>query len=294
MRSGEERQLKITSKNLPYVNKGAQWNDPNNKALVLLQAYFDRKALNVDLKQDQNVVVEGAIKLLQAVVDVVATNHWLKPAIEAMEVSQMVTQGIWKKDDALKQIPWFTDEIVKKAKSKGVGSPFDILELEDDVRGEILSEYGDESVEMAEIAAFCNAFPTVEVGVSVVDADEITAGDPFRVTVKLQREVDEDDMEEDEVLGKVVSKRFPKEKMESWWVVLGDEERNKLYTVKRTGLAGEVSLNLDSYAPEEVGEHELKLFLICDSYMGVDQEFTIKIVVGEGGGEDSEEDSGSD
>ncbi|GMI03497.1 hypothetical protein TrVE_jg11861 [Triparma verrucosa] len=292
MRSGEERQLKIACKNLPYINKSAQWNDPNNKALVLLQAYFDRKALNVDLKQDQNVVVEGAVKLLQAVVDVVATNHWLKPAIEAMEVSQMVTQGVWKKDDALKQIPWFTDEIIKKARAKGVTSPFDILELEDDVRGEILSDYGDESTEMAEIAAFCNSFPTIEVGLSVVDADEITAGDPFRVSVKLQREVDEDDMEEDEVLGKVVSKRFPSEdKMESWWLVLGDEEKNKLYTVKRTSLAEAATLNLDSYAPEEVGEHELKLFLICDSYMGVDQEFVVKINVQEGGDSDEEEDS---
>ncbi|GMH57881.1 hypothetical protein TrST_g5896 [Triparma strigata] len=209
-----------------------------------------------------------------------------------MEVSQMVTQGVWKKDDALKQIPWFTDEIIKKARAKGVTSPFDILELEDDVRGEILSDYGDESTEMAEIAAFCNSFPTIEVGLSVVDADEITAGDPFRVSVKLQREVDEDDMEEDEVLGKVVSKRFPSEdKMESWWLVLGDEEKNKLYTVKRTSLAEAATLNLDSYAPEEVGEHELKLFLICDSYMGVDQEFVVKINVQEGGDSDEEEDS---
>ena len=56
----------------------ARRSDPNNKALTLLQSYFERKPLGVDLKQDQDVVVEGAVKILQAIVDVVATNHWLK------------------------------------------------------------------------------------------------------------------------------------------------------------------------------------------------------------------------
>ena len=65
MRSGEEKQLKILSRGLPYLNKDARWSDPNNKALILLQSYFERKTLGVDLKQDQDLVVKSAVKILQ-------------------------------------------------------------------------------------------------------------------------------------------------------------------------------------------------------------------------------------
>ena len=203
----------------------------------------------------------------------------------------MITQGVWKKDDQLKQIPWFTDEIIKKARDRGVQSPFDILELEDDIRGEILDKYGDDSKEMSEIAAFCNSFPTVEVGFEIVDEDDITAGDPFRVSVRLAREVDEDEDEDEDEIGKVVSKTFPKDKVESWWLVLGDPVNNRLYTVKRTTLAETASLNLDSYAPEDPGEYGLKLYLMSDSYLGVDQEFDVKIsvAVGEDGSDDDDD-----
>jgi len=297
MRQGEDKALKILSRGLPYIGKDVVWNDPNGKALVLLQAHFDRKRMNVDLKQDCDVVVEGAVKLIQACVDVIATGYHLKAAVEAMEVSQMVVQGMWRKDDVLKQIPHFTDAIVSRARAKGVTSPFDILEVEDDVRGGILSDYGDESVEMSEIAAFCNSFPSVECGFEVVDKDDITNGDPFRVSVKLQRDADEEDEEdeeeeeeEEEEKGVVVSKRFPTKKLESWWVCLGDPKTNKLYAVKRTQIGDSAKVNLDAFAPEEVGEYDLKLYVICDSYIGVDQEFDVNIKVEEGEEESEEED----
>ena len=294
MRQGEDKSLKILSRGLPYIPKGTTWNDPNTKALVLLQAHFERKAVSVDFKRDLDAVLEGSIKLIQAMVDVTATNYYLKAALEAMEVSQMVVQGMWKKDDVLKQIPHFSDDIISKAKSKGVTSPFDILELEDDVRGDILKDFSDDSIEMSEIAAFCNAFPSIEVAWEVIDSDDITSGDPFRVTVRLKREEDEEeDEDEDEEVGVVVSKAFPKKKLESWWVCLGDPKTNKLFAVKRTTLGDSAKVNLDAFAPE-VGEFDLKLYLISDSYMGVDQEFDVKIKVLEGEEEDDDDEDGDE
>ncbi|GMH49503.1 hypothetical protein TrRE_jg10995, partial [Triparma retinervis] len=295
MRQGEERTLKILSRGLPYIGKDVVWNDPNSKALVLLQAYFDRKPMNPDLKLDCDLVVSAAVKIIQACVDVIATNYHLKAAVAAMEVSQQVVQGRWKKDDVLLQIPHFTDELVKKAKARGVNSPFDVLEVEDEVREDLLSDFGEDSVEMSEIAAFCNSFPSVEVGYEVVEADDVTTGDPFRVSVKLQRDADDDEEEEeeeedgDEEKGVVVSKRFPAKKIEGYWVCLGDPKTDKLYAVKRCELRDEKKLNLDAFAPEEAGEYELKLYVISDSYQGVDQEFDVKIKVEEGEEESEEE-----
>jgi len=44
------------------------------------------------MSQDQRSVVPESVRLLQAVVDVVASSGWLSPALVAMEMSQMVVQ----------------------------------------------------------------------------------------------------------------------------------------------------------------------------------------------------------
>lgn len=38
------------------------------------------------------MIVENAMRLLQAMVDVVSSSSWLLPALAAMECSQMITQ----------------------------------------------------------------------------------------------------------------------------------------------------------------------------------------------------------
>lgn len=59
------------------------------------------------------MVLLDAVRLLQAVVDVISSNGWLKPALEAMELSQMIVQGVWSRDSYLRQIPHFTPEVIK-------------------------------------------------------------------------------------------------------------------------------------------------------------------------------------
>ncbi|CAN0015220.1 unnamed protein product, partial [Discosporangium mesarthrocarpum] len=115
-----------------------RFSDTNSKAHVLLQCHFSRTALSTDLAGDQKLVLLDAIRLLQALVDVISSNGWLKPALEAMELSQMVVQGVWAKDSYLRQIPHFSPEVVLRCEGAGVETPFDIMELEDDERDRLL------------------------------------------------------------------------------------------------------------------------------------------------------------
>jgi pre-mRNA-splicing helicase BRR2 len=293
IRYGEEKALKILATSLTHkLPEAAQYHDPNTKALILLQCHFSRKLLSPDLRVDQKLVIRDSVNLIQAVVDVVSSNGWLKPALAAMELSQMVVQGLWNKDNVLKQIPHFTDEIVQRcADFKGeepIESVFDILSLDEDVRNDIL-RLPDEK--LADVAVFCNNYPNVEVTFEIVDADEVTTGDPVRISVRLKREVDEEPEEAElEALGKVSAPLFPGEKREAWWIVVGDTATNSLYSLKRVNLQLSQKIDLEFMAPDEAGDYNLKLFCMSDSYLGCDQEYDVPLSVAAGGDDNGDSD----
>jgi len=75
---------------------------------------------------------------------------------------------------------------------------------------------------------------------------------------------------------------FPKPRTSGWWLVLGLGE--ELFALKRVAAppsarAPPLKTELQLCAPEDVGTHEYQLYLISDSYIGLDQQMTINIVV---------------
>ena len=56
-----------------------------------------------------------------------------------MDLSQMVVQAIWEEKEAvLRQIPWFGDEVIGRCKEVGVESVYDLMDMEDGKRLEVL------------------------------------------------------------------------------------------------------------------------------------------------------------
>lgn len=237
IRQGEDQQLKKIANHIPNpVPDQARWEDPSTKTLVLLQTHFSRYTLTSDLSADLSTILTDAIKLLQALVDVISSQGWLRPALAAMEVSQMVVQGMWDKDPVLLQIPHFDERIISelKALSKPVENVFDVIEMDDDLRNEILKM---PTSKLSDVAMFCNAYPNIEVNYEL-ESDEVECADSVVLKVKLNREVD-DDVESIDTssLGKVVSPRYPVAKREGWWLVVGDATNNSLLSIKRIALA---------------------------------------------------------
>eukprot|EP00594_Rhizosolenia_setigera_P016961 CAMPEP_0178953786 /NCGR_PEP_ID=MMETSP0789-20121207/8615_1 /TAXON_ID=3005 /ORGANISM="Rhizosolenia setigera, Strain CCMP 1694" /LENGTH=518 /DNA_ID=CAMNT_0020635089 /DNA_START=1 /DNA_END=1558 /DNA_ORIENTATION=- len=296
IRQGEERALKIIARNLFHkLPANCEFHDPNTKALILLQSHFSRKNLSTDMRLDQKEILGQAVTLIQAIVDVISSNGWLKPALAAMELSQMVLQGLWNKDHPLMQIPHFNKEIIQRCEAhdgeEPIESVVDILTLEDDVREDLLRLPQEK---MADVAVFCNNYPSVDVTFEVIDPDEVTAGDPVQILVKLEREIDEDDEEEDlSQLGTVLAPLYPKEKKEGWWVVVGDVQKNSLLSLKRVGLQLNQKVMLEFIAPEEPGDYDLTLFCMSDSYLGCDQEYEVNLSVA-AADDDSDEDGDTD
>ena len=287
--------------------------DVHAKTLVLLQCHFSRKPIPSDLRADQKLVLKDSLKLIQAIVDVISSNGWLKPALAAMELSQMVVQGLWNKDHVLKQvrirlvylskssvdashdsflqIPHFTEEIINRCLSykgeEAIETIFDILTLEEDVRNDLL-RLPDEK--MADVAVFCNNYPNIEVSFRVEDPENVATGEPVQIVVNLEREVDEDEMTEEELadLGTVSAPLYPFPKKEGWWIVVGDTSSNTLHSLKRVNLLQKQRVILEFLAPEDAGDYNLTLFCMSDSYLGCDQEYAIPLSVAVGEADSAE------
>ncbi|KAJ3224615.1 DEIH-box ATPase [Clydaea vesicula] len=286
IRHHEDTILQKIYERLPYKVGEPKFNDPHLKTNILLQAHFSRVQLPSDLEADQKSILEKIVQLIQAAVDVISSNGWLAPALSAMELCQMTVQAMWDKDSPLRQIPHLGQTIIEVLKKKKVETVFELMEMEDDDRSEALSL---STKEMADVANFCNRYPNIEIS---YDLPENTVEQGGQVVVKVQLEREEEEEEEnDKKLGSVIAPFYPKTKDEGWWIVIGDVKEKTLLAIKRTTLQKKAQLTLKFSPPEKIGKVDLIMYVMCDSYSGVDQEFNLDLTVLEGVSE-GEEDSG--
>jgi len=284
VRHREDDALQQLAMHCPQQIEDARYNDPHCKTNVLLQCHFSRRDAGREMAADLDFVLDKATRLLQATVDVISSSGWLAPALATMELSQMCVQGVWDRDSALLQLPHFGRDLAKKCTAAGIESVFDLMDMEDDERRELLSMT---PAQLADVARVCNRYPNIDLNFEVEDADEIASGDAVSVVVQLQRE----GVDEMTTVPKVHAPRFPKPKEEGWWLVIGDPKTNTLLSIKRITLQLKAKVKLDFVAPDP-GEYTYTLYLMCDSYLGCDQEYELKLSVGEA--EDDDEDGTED
>ncbi|KAJ1680235.1 Pre-mRNA splicing [Spiromyces aspiralis] len=280
---------------MPKVEEPAH-TSPRVKTHLLLQAHFSRLSLPADLATDQAWVLNRVILLLQAMVDVASSQGWLKPAISAMELSQMSVQAFWDgRDPLVKQIPHFSSpQMLERCRKAQVESVYDVMDMDDEDREELLK--GLQPAQVKDVAQYVNRYPNLEVSLNLLDTDEITAGSVATLQVSLDRELDEDDiaaMETKGVVppGPVMAPYFPRTKDEGWWIVIGDTEAQTLVAVKRVTVGKSIATKIQFQVPEKQGKATYKCFIMCDSYAGCDQEYDIEmdVLAAEESSEDEEE-----
>jgi pre-mRNA-splicing helicase BRR2 len=277
-------------------------SDTARKVLILLLSYQRRLSLSYDLVYDVAQVLRGVGKMLHATVDVLASQGWLKASLAAMELHQCLVQGMHESDSPLLQLPHLTAKHVRLLReTHGVESVVDFLQLEDEARMAFLQE-GFSTQQVSDVARFCNAYPSIEVafdlpGLESEEGNEDELVYSVRIedqtSVKVVAQITRDNIDEDEEseetlanVGKVVSQRYPQTanavKREEWWLLVGDAKQNILYGIKRFTLARRAQVKIDFELPNDLSSIDalqLKLYLMCDSYLGCDQEydFTLRL-----------------
>ena len=290
IRPGEAEIIRRVLNHSPIAMTNRKTNDPHVKTCALLQAHLSRVALPGDLARDLESILPTALRLLLAMVDVISSNGWLSPAMCAMELSQMLTQAMWDKDAGVLQLPHVTKSIALKAKDKDVESVYELLDAEDSVRGDILSDLSKR--QLSDVAKAANRYPNVDCEHKVTNASQISTSSTIDVEVNVSREWEFGDSVS--LLPPVNCSRYPIPREESWWVVVGDEKDNRLCAIKRVNLVKSSKVKLSFASPSEEGKRKYALYFMCDSYLGADLEFEFDVAVAKGEDEEEEDDDSSE
>ncbi|KAI4199430.1 MAG: hypothetical protein LQ346_002568 [Caloplaca aetnensis] len=291
IRRHEDHILRRVYDRVPVKMAQPAFESPHFKAFVLLQAHFSRMALPIDLAKDQEVILAQVLNLLSGCVDVLASEGHLN-AMSAMEMSQMIVQAMWDRDSPLKQIPHFSDEVIKAANKAGVKDIMDFMDAMDPDKPEsktLAKRLSLGNQQLSQVAAFTNdKYPDIELDFEVLEKEEITAGSPSYLQIRITRNVEEDEEPDTTVHAPF----YPQAKTENWWLVVGEEKTKSLLAIKRVTIGRRLDMKLEYVVPS-AGTHELTLYLMSDSYMGVDQDPTFTVDAAEGMDED-EDDEGSE
>lgn len=73
---------------------------------------------------------------------------------------------------------------------------------------------------------------------------------------------------------------FPKQKEEGWWLVLGDAQSGELIALRRILFQSKtLTSTLTFDIPERPGKYEYQLYFISDTYLGLDQQYSVSFEI---------------
>jgi len=282
---------------VPLTIDARNAESPHVKAFLLFQAHFGRAKLPIsDYHTDQKSAIDNSIRVIQAMVDVVANNGHLHAALRTMTLMQCMVQARWWHDDTLLQLPHLTPQMLPALAQRKIthiahlaGGTVHTQKLLTEVLRQPAHGLAEEHVE--EVLDAVRRLPLVDVRCGLTKAEDEETGDvTFTLDVELTRL---------SVLTKyVVAPRFAKQKDEQYWVVVGNEDTGELVALKRLNRLwrrGTVQLKFDwdEDWQEEVdrrrqarvrrGEDpgpakvQLQVYVVCDSYLGLDQQVAFEV-----------------
>uniref|UniRef100_A0AC35TM19 Helicase ATP-binding domain-containing protein n=1 Tax=Rhabditophanes sp. KR3021 TaxID=114890 RepID=A0AC35TM19_9BILA len=271
IRHHETKILSQLAEKLSNQLRSQKFSDPRVKTNLLLNSYLSRFNLSAELNKDIKQIVPTALRLVHGIVDVLSSNAWLHPALAAMTLSQMLTQAMYNNQSYLTQVPHCSGEMLERGKKMEVNNINDLLMMEDEDRLQLLQMT---DAQLVDVVKFCNNYPDIEVQ-HEVEKSVVEGGGEVTLSISLTRENDVNGL-----APPVVAPFYPATKKdEGWWVVIGEPSANAIHYIKKITFNKHYAGHISFEAPTE-GIHQMKMYLICDSYLGADQEFPFEITVG--------------
>ena len=266
-------------------------DSPHTKANLLLQAHMGRLPLpSTDYLTDTKSVLDNALRVMQAMIDVCAENGWLASTLRIIILLQMIVQARWDTDSGFLVLPHIEPHMLylfSQLRASCIPELLYHLKGNYEKLASVLRAELDEQ-EIEDVWAALRRMPVLDVSMSVKGQQvekspkKLSAENWIRVETGTSVSIDL-------VLRrlnrpgkegtKVFAPKYSKPKDEGWILVLGDLEKTELCALKRVGAvrgAGRHSLVM---TPVKPGRQIFTLYIMSDSYLGLDQQYDIPLLV---------------
>jgi antiviral helicase SLH1 len=248
--------------------------DPHIKTFLLLQAFMSRTDLPiVDYTQDTVTVLDQALRILQAYIDVSSELGYLNTVLMFIKLMQSLKQRFWFDDDPVSNFPG-----MDLRRLNGFNQDGDIIEIQEKKNDEKLTsltqlaEFNEKKIQnfihkvkmkSPDIKDFKYNVSKLPIGVLTVH--EQISSDSLRIELRhLNYTVNSD--------FKLLLSNFPKLQKESWFVILSDPVTRELHLIKRgnprffnkSDKKGGVSVEFD--IPASLQGKEVEVIVISDAF----------------------------
>lgn len=208
------------SRNLPYAgtNFGLPMWDPHVKAFLLLQAHMARIDLPItDYVGDQTSVLDQAIRIIQASIDVLTELGYLSSCLEMIKLLQCIKSARWSHDNPLAILPGVNPDKIKDTTPLQKVSALRKPQLDELAKKLDVPQY-----QHSKFSRAASILPNVSVR-----TENVTA---LFMTVSLKRTNPIVERE-----GRIYAPKYPKPQTEGWFVVVCNVGSDEIIAVKRAG-----------------------------------------------------------
>nr|XP_026497272.1 activating signal cointegrator 1 complex subunit 3 isoform X1 [Vanessa tameamea]XP_026497273.1 activating signal cointegrator 1 complex subunit 3 isoform X1 [Vanessa tameamea]XP_026497274.1 activating signal cointegrator 1 complex subunit 3 isoform X2 [Vanessa tameamea] len=271
----------------------------NVKAFLLLQAHLTRLTLpNTDYLTDTKSVLDQTIRIIQAMIDTSAENGWLSVCLSCQILMQCIVQARWPSDSPLTTLPHIESQHLyifshMERDSKKPCTMMNGLKVACMRNYELLAKYMRREFEEVQIEqvhrAICD-LPSLNITILVrglwFDADHEQDKKLRQPPAKGQWTPLHADQEYTLVIdmnrrggnaNNVLCPRFPRGKNEGWFLTLGSVDNGELQALKRVAAKG--TTHLTFYTPPNTGRIIYTVYIMSDSYLGLDQQYDLQFEV---------------
>jgi antiviral helicase SLH1 len=214
------------AKNLPLSTQAfgdlPMW-DPHVKAFLLLQAHMSRIDLPItDYVGDQTSVLDQAIRIIQASIDVLTELGYLSSCMQMITLLQSIKCARWPTEYSLSILPGVS---ISPPPTDSKTLPQTLQQFSAASETEYRSTLSSLNLSPSVLTRFekaANMLPNLNIEIRDLSA--------VSITVVLNRRNALTERE-----GKMYAPRFPKSQNEGWFVVLCDKGRDEIVAIKRVG-----------------------------------------------------------
>ncbi|KAM9797925.1 activating signal cointegrator 1 complex subunit 3 [Neosynchiropus ocellatus] len=317
VRHNEDQLNSQLSQQLPLPVNPNSYDSAHTKTHLLLQAHFSHAPLPCsDYGTDTKTVLDNAIRICQAMLDVVANEGWLVSALNICNLVQMIVQGRWLHDSSLLTLPHVEQQDLHLFRKwsgmrhmeccnkpiEGLPELIAACNGKENIFTSIIGTVFSSS-HLGQAWSFLSHLPVIEVQMHVKgwweDQQEQTQRLVPEASLSMREESSWLDLHADQeyVLqvslrrvnqgqqrrkqdSKAQAPRFPKVKDEGWFLILGEVDRRDLLAVKRVGFVRSLTVaSISFYTPQKSGKYIYTLYLMSDSYLGLDQQYDLHLNV---------------